>query len=64
MVTLWGRRWTRPGLLARVGRLEQVAGMRLVEAETGPNGAGWPAGTRDLLSAQLRTPEEVSDGQR
>ena len=31
VVTLWGRRWTRPELLARVGRLEQVAGMRLVE---------------------------------
>jgi hypothetical protein len=101
VVTLWGRRWTRPELLARVGRLEQVAGIRLVEggdgAErggpgtcvsaacspgyqrlTGPGGdfeeeccehdmrAGPvdPAGNLDLLSAQLRTPEEVSDGQR
>ena len=35
MVTLWGRRWTRPELLARVGRLEQVAGMRLVEGGDG-----------------------------
>jgi hypothetical protein len=33
VVTLWGRRWTRPELLARVGRLEQVAGMRLVERD-------------------------------
>ena len=31
VVTLWGRQWTRQELLARVGRLEQVAGMRLVE---------------------------------
>jgi hypothetical protein len=31
VVTLWGRRWTRAELLARVGRLEQVAGIRLVE---------------------------------
>jgi hypothetical protein len=35
VVTLWGRRWTRPELLARVGRLEQVAGMRLVEGGDG-----------------------------
>jgi len=34
VVTLWGRRWTRPELLARVGRLEQVAGIRLVEGKT------------------------------
>ncbi len=27
MVTLWGRRWSRAELLARVGRLEQVAGL-------------------------------------
>jgi hypothetical protein len=30
MVTLWGQ-WTRADLLARVGRLEQIAGMRLIE---------------------------------
>jgi hypothetical protein len=81
-----------------VGRLEQVAGMRLVEGGDGTErgvrilrcttGAGFdaaeiaswgidvivsgsaifdrvdPAGNLDLLSAQLRTPEEVSDGQR
>src|SRR6202023_922715 len=35
VVTLWGRRWTRPELLARVGRLEQVAGIRLVEGGDG-----------------------------
>ena len=29
MVTLWGRQWSRAELLARVGRLEQVAGVRL-----------------------------------
>ena len=35
MVTLWGRRWSRGELLARVGRLEQVAGIRLVEGGDG-----------------------------
>ncbi len=35
MVTLWGREWTRPELLARVGRLEQIAGIRLVEGGDG-----------------------------
>ncbi len=35
MVTLWGRQWTREALLARVGRLEQVAGIRLVEGGDG-----------------------------
>jgi Domain of unknown function (DUF4432) len=35
VVTLWGRRWTRQELLARVGRLEQVAGIRLVEGGDG-----------------------------
>jgi hypothetical protein len=35
MVTLWGRRWTKEALLARVGRLEQIAGMRLVEGGDG-----------------------------
>jgi Domain of unknown function (DUF4432) len=125
VVTLWGRRWTRPELLAGVGRLEQVAGMRLVEGGDGAErgvrilrctkgagfgfeilvdrgfdiGGAWingqplawlsgnaaeiaswgidvivsgsamfgrvdPAGNLDLRSAQLRTPEEVSDGQR
>ena len=138
MVTLWGRRWTRPELLARVGRLEQVAGFEILvdrgfdiggawiggrplawcsaccrrspaastrqrvhdvrelaagtgaDVLVGVDGgvtignaaeiAGWgidvivsgsaifdrvdPAGNLDLLSAQLRTPEEVSDGQR
>jgi hypothetical protein len=32
---LWGRRWTREQLLARVGRLEQVAGIRLIEGGDG-----------------------------
>jgi hypothetical protein len=35
VVTLWGRQWTREELLARVGRLEQVAGIRLVEGGDG-----------------------------
>jgi len=35
VVTLWGRQWTRDELLARVGRLEQVAGIRLVEGGDG-----------------------------
>jgi hypothetical protein len=33
VVTLWGRKWSREELLARVGRLEQVAGMRMVEGQ-------------------------------
>ncbi len=35
MVALWGRQWTRAELLARVGRLEQLAGVQLVEAADG-----------------------------
>jgi hypothetical protein len=35
MVSLWGRPWTRGELLARVGRLDQVAGVQLVEAGDG-----------------------------
>jgi hypothetical protein len=35
VVTLWGREWTREELLARVGRLEQIAGIRLVEGGDG-----------------------------
>ena len=39
VVTLWGRQWSREARLARVGRLEKLAGMRLIEDGTGPNGA-------------------------
>jgi hypothetical protein len=35
VATLWGRQWTRADLLARVGRLEQVAGIRLMEGGDG-----------------------------
>jgi hypothetical protein len=35
MVSLWDRPWTRRELLARVGRLDQVAGVQLVEAGDG-----------------------------
>jgi hypothetical protein len=35
MVSLWGRPWTRHELLARVGRLDQVAGVQLAEAGDG-----------------------------
>ncbi len=35
MVTLWGQQWTREDLLARVGRLEQVAGIQLIEGGDG-----------------------------
>jgi hypothetical protein len=35
VVELWGRQWTRPQLLARVGRLEQLAGVQLVQAADG-----------------------------
>jgi hypothetical protein len=73
VVTLGGRQWSREELLARVGRLEQVAGMRLVEGrgrgrtDFPLRGAGdGPGMTGPRLSAtrQLRTPEEVSDGKR
>jgi hypothetical protein len=40
MVSLWGRPWTRVELLARVGRLDQVAGVQLVEAGDGAERAG------------------------
>jgi hypothetical protein len=35
VVSLWGRQWRRDELLARVGRLEQVAGVRLTEGGDG-----------------------------
>ncbi|MGH3302895.1 MAG: aldose 1-epimerase family protein [Streptosporangiaceae bacterium] len=35
MVSLWGRQWSREDLLARVGRLEQIAGVQLLEATDG-----------------------------
>lgn len=35
MVSLWGRQWSRGELLARVGRLEQIAGVQLLEAADG-----------------------------
>lgn len=35
MVYLWGRQWPRGELMARVGRLEQLAGVQLVEAADG-----------------------------
>lgn len=35
MVYLLGRQWSRGELLARVGRLEQLAGVQLVEAADG-----------------------------
>jgi hypothetical protein len=44
VVDLWGRRWTKDELLARVGRLEQLAGVQLVEA-----GDGAERGVRLLL---------------
>jgi hypothetical protein len=36
VVCLLGRHWTRQELLTRVGRLEQIAGVQLVEAGDGP----------------------------
>jgi hypothetical protein len=35
VVDLWGRQWSRGELLARVGRLEQVGGVQLTQAEDG-----------------------------
>jgi hypothetical protein len=72
VVTLWGRQRSREELLARVGRLEQVAGMRLVDGEDGAEqgvrllrcttGAGLDV--EILRTRQVRAPEEVSDGKR
>ena len=36
MTRLYGRDWTRSELLRHVGRLDQVAGVRLVTLEDGP----------------------------
>ena len=44
MVTLWGRRWTRPELLARVGRLEQVAGFEILVDRGFDIGGAWIGG--------------------
>jgi hypothetical protein len=44
VVDLWARRWTKEGLLSHVGRLEQLAGVQLVEA-----GDGAERGVRLLL---------------
>jgi Domain of unknown function (DUF4432) len=46
MVMLWGRHWSRNELLARVGRLEQLAGVHLVSG-----GDGAERGVRMLRSA-------------
>jgi hypothetical protein len=35
VVKLWGTEWSRPELLARLGRLEQVAGVQLLECADG-----------------------------
>jgi len=35
VVSLWGQQWSRDELLARVGRLEQIAGVQLLEAADG-----------------------------
>ena len=63
MAILWGRRWTREELLARVGRLEQVAGIRLIAG-----GDGAERGVRMLRCAtgdpDMRSTEEVPDGKR
>jgi hypothetical protein len=76
VVTLWGRQWSMEALPARVGRLEQAAGMRLVEGGNGAErgvrllrgtmGAGFAFETLagSLLARQMRAPEEESDGKR
>jgi hypothetical protein len=57
VVTLWGRQWRRDELLARVGRLEQVAGVRLryrleIGALDGRDAIeAFAAGARDLAAA-------------
>jgi len=90
VVTLWGRRWTREELLARVDQVRELARAAGADVLVGVDGgvtlanaaemAGWgidvivsgsavfdrldPARNLDLLTRQLRTPEEVSDGKR
>jgi len=90
VVTLWGRRWTREELLARVDQVRELARAAGADVLVGVDGgvtlanaaemAGWgidvivsgsaifdrvdPATNLDLLTRQLRTPEEVSDGKR
>jgi hypothetical protein len=49
VVSLWGRQWRRDELLARVGRLEQVAGVRLTEGGAGAELA-YPAGPGTCVS--------------
>lgn len=36
MARLWGRRWSRTEILERVGRIDQIAGVRLSVLEDGP----------------------------
>jgi hypothetical protein len=36
VVELWGRHWSRSDLLARAGRLDQLAGVQLLQAGDGP----------------------------
>jgi Domain of unknown function (DUF4432) len=36
VVELWGRHWSRSDLLARAGRLDQLAGVQLLQADDGP----------------------------
>ena len=48
MPELFGAGYPRAGLLRRVGRLEQVAGVRLVTLGDGQGrGVRWPAGHTD-----------------
>jgi len=53
VVTLWGRRWTRPELLARVGRLEQVAGFEILVDRGFDIGGAWIGGVTIGNAAEI-----------
>ena len=59
VVTLWGREWTREELLARVGHLEQIAGIRLVEGGDGAAIDAFARGAGDL-AGQVEAPARRS----
>jgi hypothetical protein len=49
VVTLWGRQWSRDELLARVGRLEQMAEIGALDGRDAIE--AFAAGARELAAA-------------
>ena len=64
MPTLWGRQFTREELMQRIGRLEQVAGVRLVEHGDGHGARRARPRVPYRLRVQLRRPGRSRDGHR